>query len=133
MFKKIDHIGIAVSSLKTAISVYKNLGLKVSRAENVSGMGVRVAFISVGDVRLELLEPLSKDSVVAKFIEQRGEGVHHICIEVDDLAKILKKLQEKNFRLVYDKPQRGADQSLISFVHPKSTHGILLELSEKNK
>lgn len=115
------------------MAVYEHLGLKVNKIETVSGMNVRVAFISIGDVRIELLEAISKDSVIARFIEHKGEGVHHICIEVDHLVKVLKELQEKNFKLVYDKPQPGAEQSLISFIHPKSTHGILLELSEKKK
>jgi len=129
--KKIDHIGIAVSNLSAAIKTYELLGFKIEHREEVTDMNVRVAFLPIGDTRFELLEPFSKDSVVAKFIEKRGEGIHHICIEVKDIQKALQDLKDKNINLVYDVPKKGANNTLISFIHPKSSHGLLIELCQK--
>ena len=130
---KISHIGIAVSNLDTAIQTYETLGFRVEKIEKVSDMDVRVAFLPIGDTRIELLEPLSKESVIAKFIEKKGEGVHHICVEVKDIHKALQELKDQKFNLVYETPKRGAENTLISFVHPKSTHGVLIELCQKFK
>lgn len=130
-FSKISHIGIAVSNLKTAIQTYEYLGLKVEKIEKVLDMDVQVAFLPIGSTRIELLEPLSKDSVISKFIEKRGEGVHHICVEVKDIRKALKVLKDQKFNLIYETPKRGAENTLVSFVHPKSTHGVLIELCQK--
>ena len=134
---KISHIGIAVSNLDSAIQTYKLLGFRVEKIEKVLDMDVRVAFLPMGQklssTRIELLEPLSKESVIAKFIEKRGEGVHHICVEVKDIHKALKELKDQKFNLVYETPKRGAENTLISFVHPKSTHGVLIELCQKFK
>ena len=130
---KISHIGIAVSNLDTAIKTYETLGFRVEKIEKVSDMDVRVAFLPIGDTRIELLEPLSKESVIAKFIEKKGEGVHHICVEVKNIYKALQELKDQKFNLVYETPKRGAENTLVSFVHPKSTHGVLIELSQKLK
>lgn len=129
--KQIDHIGIAVSNLNSSIQTYQLLGLKVSHIEEVSEMDVKVAFFPFGNSRLELLEPLSSDSVIAKFIEKRGEGIHHICFEVKDIHKALRRLKSQGVSLVYEKPQKGSENSLVSFIHPKSAHGVLIELRQK--
>ena len=129
---KISHIGIAVSNLDAALQTYKLLGFKLQKIEKVSDMDVRVAFLPIRDTRIELLEPLSKESVIAKFIEKKGEGVHHICIEVQDIHKALKELKDQKFNLVYETPKRGAENTLVSFVHPKSTHGVLIELCQRD-
>lgn len=131
--KKIDHIGIAVHSLDKAISTYRMLGLEASHIEMVPDMKVRVAFIPVGESRFELLEPQSQDSVIAKFLQKRGEGIHHICIEVSNILKTLKDFKAKNVNVVYESPQRGAENSLVSFIHPNSTHGLLLEICQKQR
>lgn len=134
---KISHIGIAVSNLNTAIRTYETLGFRVEKIEKISDMDVRVAFLSMGamgamgNTRIELLEPLSKESVIAKFIEKKGEGIHHICVEVKDIHKALQELKDQKFNLVYEVPKRGAENTLVSFVHPKSTHGVLIELCQK--
>lgn len=131
--KKINHIGIAVSNLTLAIKTYEMLGLKVEKIEEVASMNVRVAFLNIGDTQIELLEPLSADSVIAKFIEKKGEGVHHICFEVEKIDHALTDLKQKNVNLIYDTPQKGAHETLVSFIHPKSTCGVLIELCQKQK
>ncbi len=115
-----------------AIQTYAILGFKVEKIEKVSDMDVQVAFLPIGDTRIELLEPLSKESVIAKFIGKKGEGVHHICIEVQDIHKALQELKNQKFNLVYETPKRGAENTLVTFVHPKSTHGVLIELCQRD-
>ncbi|OGQ18354.1 MAG: methylmalonyl-CoA epimerase [Deltaproteobacteria bacterium RIFCSPHIGHO2_02_FULL_40_11] len=130
--KKIDHIGIAVHNLKKACETYKALGLKVSKIEAVSDMNVNVAFLPVGDTRFELLEPLHKDSVISKFLEKKGEGVHHICLEVEDIEAASKELMQSGFQVLYPKAKKGAEGAWVNFLHPKSTHGILIEICCKH-
>ncbi len=134
MVVKIDHIAIAVQNLEEALRVYKDvLGLELKGEEEVPEQGVRVAFLPVGDTRLELLEPLSPESPVAKFLEKRGEGIHHICLEVEDLEKTLAELASKGIKLIDEKPRLGAHGRKMAFVHPKSLHGVLLELYQKEE
>ena len=134
MIVKIDHIAIAVQNLDEALKVYRDaLGLEPAGGEEVPEQGVRVAFLPVGDTRLELLEPLSPESPVAKFLEKRGEGIHHICIEVEDLEKTLAELASKGVKLIDEKPRLGAHGRKMAFVHPKSLHGVLLELYQKEE
>jgi len=134
MVVKIDHIAIAVQNLDEAIKVYKEaLGLELAGEEEVPEQGVRVAFLPIGDTRLELLEPLSSESPVAKFLEKRGEGIHHICLEVEDLEKALAELANKGVKLIDEKPRLGAHGRKMAFVHPKSLHGVLLELYQKEE
>jgi methylmalonyl-CoA epimerase len=134
MVVKIDHIAIAVQNLDEAIKVYKEaLGLELAGEEEVPEQGVRVAFLPIGDTRLELLEPLSSESPVAKFLEKRGEGIHHICLEVEDLEKALAELASKGVKLIDEKPRLGAHGRKMAFVHPKSLHGVLLELYQKEE
>jgi len=126
----LDHIGIAVRSIE-AVKIYEALGLKIDHLENVETQKVRTAFLSVGDSNLELLEPTSDDSPIAKFIEKRGEGIHHICFRVDDIEAHLAKLKAEGYRLVNESPVPGAHGCRVAFLHPAAGKGVLIELSEK--
>ncbi|MCL5959691.1 MAG: methylmalonyl-CoA epimerase [Chloroflexi bacterium] len=131
MIKKVDHIGVAVKSISEALSIYTDaLKLGPVHEKVVPEFGVKVAFLPVGDTEIELLEPLDDSSSVAKFIEKRGEGIHHICLETDDIEAELKNLMEKGVDLLDKAPRQGA-VARVAFVHPKSARGVLLELSER--
>lgn len=125
---QIDHLGIAVKSLAAAKSVYEKLGFKVAAEETVEAEKVRVAMLPVGDSRLELMEPTSDDSTVARFIAKRGEGLHHVCLRVPNLADVVARLKHDGVRLVSDQIKTGAGGHRYIFVHPQSTGGVLLEL-----
>jgi len=125
---KIDHLGIAVKSLAAAKSIYEKLGMKVSPEETVEHEKVRLVLVPVGKSRLELLEATSEDSTIAKFIAKRGEGVHHICLRVPDLAAAVEKLKKDGVRLVSNEIKIGAGGHRYIFVHPQSAGGVLLEL-----
>ena len=127
---KLDHIGIAVKSIEAA-AVYKALGLSVEHVETVESQGVKTAFLPVGDATLELLEPTGPDSNVAKFIEKRGEGIHHICLRVDNIEEHLERLKAEGFRLINPTPVPGAHGCKVAFLHPAAGNGVLIELSEK--
>jgi methylmalonyl-CoA/ethylmalonyl-CoA epimerase len=130
---KVDHIGIAVKDLKTALKFYEEtLGLKNAGTETVEEQKVKVAFLPCGDSELELLESTSEDGAIARFIEKNGEGIQHIALRVDSIDKTLAELKEKGVRLIDQEPRYGAGGARIAFVHPKATGGILLELSERN-
>jgi methylmalonyl-CoA epimerase len=126
----IDHLGIAVKSLAASKSIYEKLGLAASAEEVVEGEQVRVAMVPVGSSRLELIEATSANSAVAKFIAKRGEGLHHVCLRVPDLALIVERLKEDGVRLVANEIKIGAGGHRYIFVHPSSTGGVLLELVE---
>ncbi len=126
----LDHIGIAVTSMKEALPFYEALGLVVGGQDEVPEQGVKVAFLSVGDGRLELLEPTGPESPIAKHIERRGAGMHHICLRVEDIEKAMADLRAQGFRLLSEEPQSGAHGCRVCFVHPKASGGVLLELSE---
>jgi len=126
----LDHIGIAVRSIDAA-KVYEALGLTVDHVETVETQGVRTAFLSVGDASLELLEPTGPESTIARFIEKRGEGIHHICLRVDDIEAHLARLKEAGFRLINEAPVPGAHGCRVAFLHPAAGNGVLIELSEK--
>jgi methylmalonyl-CoA/ethylmalonyl-CoA epimerase len=129
--KKINHIGIAVKSIETAASLYRDvLGMTYEGSEEVTDQKVRVAFFAVGESRIELLEPTSADSPVAKFLEKNGEGIHHIAYEVEDIAAALDRLRQENVRLVDEIPRCGAHGPRIAFLHPKATGGVLTELCQ---
>ncbi len=132
MFRKIDHVGIAVKNLDEAIKVWEGLGLKVDEIEEVPDQKVRTAIIHVGESRIELLEPTSEDSPIAKFIAKRGEGIHHLALGVDDIEAHLEELKEKGYRLIDEKPRIGAGGAKIAFVHPKAVTGVLLELCQRD-
>jgi methylmalonyl-CoA/ethylmalonyl-CoA epimerase len=126
----LDHIGIAVRSIEAA-KIYEALGLTIDHVEVVETQGVKTAFLSVGDSNLELLEPTGPDSTIAKFIEKRGEGIHHICLRVDDIDAHLAHLKEQGFRLINENPVPGAHGCRVAFLHPAAGNGVLIELSEK--
>lgn len=126
----IDHLGIAVKSLAAAKNIYERLGMDCSQEELVAPEKVRVVMVPVGDSRIELLEPTSDDSVVAKFLAKRGEGLHHVCLKVLDLAGTVARLRRDGVRLVSDEIKTGAGGHRYIFVHPSSTSGVLLELVE---
>lgn len=131
MPNKIDHIGIAVKSLAEAELNYKDLGFKWDHCETVPDQKVAVAFFHCGDSHIELLEPTADDSPIARFIEKKGSGIHHICVEVDNLEETLAQYAAKGITLINPKPVIGAGGCRVAFVHPKSTQGVLLELKEK--
>ncbi|HKA17722.1 MAG TPA: methylmalonyl-CoA epimerase [Blastocatellia bacterium] len=129
---KIDHLGIAVRSISDSLNFYRDaLGLELAGTEEVQDQGVRVALLPAGESRIELLEPFSEDTPVGRFIARRGEGLHHICYEVDDLASKLDDLRSRGIRLLEGYPRRGAEGKLVAFLHPASAHGVLVELVEK--
>jgi len=131
--QKIHHLGIAVQSINDALPFYEQaLGLKQSGPmEEVKEQGVRVCFLGIGESRIELLEPLSEDTPVGKFIKKRGQGIHHLCCQVDDIEKALENCAQKGIRLIDETPRIGAHQARVAFIHPQSTGGVLLELLEK--
>ncbi len=126
----LDHIGIAVRSLAET-KIYEALGLTVDHVETVETQRVRTAFLSLGDSNLELLEPTSPDSPIAKFIEKRGEGIHHICFRVDNIEEHLARLQAAGYRLINEAPVPGAHGCRVAFLHPSAGNGVLIELSER--
>jgi methylmalonyl-CoA epimerase len=126
----IDHLGIAVKSIAAAKGIYEKLGLTVSAEEIVEGEQVRLVMIPVGESRLELLEPLSESSPIARFLSKRGEGLHHISLRVPDLAAVVEKLKRDGVRLVSNEIKVGAGGHRYMFVHPSSAGGVLLELVE---
>jgi len=130
LIKKIDHVGIAVKSLDEATKTYEALGFEVEEIEEVAEQKVKVAMLPVGESRIELLEATSEDSAIAKFVSSRGEGIHHIAINVENIEEALKKAKEAGLRLIDEKPRIGAGGKKVAFVHPKSTHGVLLEFVE---
>jgi methylmalonyl-CoA/ethylmalonyl-CoA epimerase len=131
MTRKIDHIGIAVRSLETSIPFYRDvLGMAFEGTEEVAEQKVRVAFLAVGESRIELLEPTAEDSPVARFLEKGGEGIHHIAYQVEDLAAALAAMKARGIRLVDEVPRRGAHGTRIAFLHPKASGGVLTELCE---
>ncbi len=137
MINKIEHIGIAVKNLEQAIQTFeKLLNTNCYKIEEVQDQKVKTAFLKVGETKIELLEATSSDSPIAKFIDKRGEGIHHIAFEVENLENKLTELKELNFQLIDDKPKIGAENFLIAFVHPKSVNGVLTEfcqIQEENK
>ena len=131
---KIDHIGIAVKSVADALKVYEDaIGLKVSGHDEVPGEGVRVAMLDIGESRIELLEPARPDSPIEKFMSKHGEGIHHIAVRVDNIEEAIERLKATGVRLIDQTPRRGAHNTRVAFIHPSSTHGVLLELVEHGK
>ena len=129
MIKQIDHLGIAVHSLDESVPVYeKALGLHCEYREEVPSQKVRTAFFDVGGVHLELLEPTSPESPIAKFLADHGEGIHHIAFRTDNITEQLAQAAGAGMRLIHEKPFEGAAGKLVAFLHPKSTHGVLTEL-----
>jgi methylmalonyl-CoA/ethylmalonyl-CoA epimerase len=132
MINKIDHIAIAVKNLAEEIARYRDvLGLEFMGTEVVPEQKVTVAFFKVGDVFIELLEPLTADSPISAFIEKKGGGLHHLALEVDDIRADIRRLQEKNVQMIDGEPRQGAHHAQIAFTHPKSFSGVLYELKQK--
>ena len=131
MIKRVDHIAIAVNSLDEALGVFDSLfGLKTSHTETVPEQGVKAALIPIGDGEIEFLEPIDPEGGVAKFIERRGEGIHHICLEVDNIDEELKSLAARGVELI-DKQARKGLAGRIGFLHPRAAKGVLIELAQK--
>lgn len=134
MFEQLEHLGIAVKNIEESDKLFRLLlGSTYYKTEAVESEGVTTAFYNGGNVKIELLEATKENSPIAKFIEKRGEGLHHIAFEVVDIEKRMEELRAQGFRLLNEKPKRGADNKMICFIHPKDTNGILMELCETIK
>lgn len=134
VLQQIDHLGIAVRSIESALPYYENaLGLKCERIEEVPSQKVRTAFFDVGGVHLELLEPTSPESTIAKFLEDRGEGIHHIAFRTESVKGQLAKAKEAGVRVIHEEPFEGAHGKLVAFLHPKSTMGVLTEFCQETQ
>ena len=134
MFEKVEHIGIAVKNISASIELFEALlGAPCYKKENVETEKVTTAFFRTGETKIELLESISSDSAIAKFVEKRGEGIHHIAFEVEDIEREMIRLKGKGFHLLSEKPLRGADNKMVCFIHPKSCSGVLIELCQEIK
>lgn len=132
MVEKIEHIGIAVKDIEQANKVYENLlGVAPYKMEKVESEGVSTSFFQTGESKIELLEATNPESAIAKFIEKKGEGIHHIAFAVEDIEKEMKRLSDQGFRILNEKPKKGADNKLVCFIHPKNTNGVLVELCQE--
>ena len=128
---KIEHIGIAVKDLKAANEIYKTLlGYEHYKTETIDSEGVKTSFFICGESKIELLEATREDSPIAKYIEKRGEGIHHIAFSVSDIKLEVERLKEEGFKVLNEEPKRGADDKLVVFLHPKSVNGVLVELCQ---
>lgn len=129
---KIEHIGIAVKDIEAANKVYQDiLGVAAYKAEEVESEHVITSFFQVGESKIELLQATSDDSAIAKFIEKKGEGIHHIAFDVDDIHAEMERLSGLGYRILNEQPKKGADNKLICFLHPKGSHGVLIELCQE--
>ncbi len=134
MLKKIEHIGIAVKNLESSNALFKKLfGREHYKIEKVESEGVSTSFFMLGETKIELLEATNEKSSIAKFIEKKGEGIHHIAYAVDDIYAEIERLTKEGFEIINKEPKEGADNKLICFLHPKSTNGILVELCQEKK
>lgn len=132
--KKIEHIGIAVRDIRNSDQLFAKLfQASPYKSEMVESEGVKTSFFQIGESKIELLEATTADSPIAKFIEKKGEGIHHIAFEVDDIYAEMKRLKEEGFTLLHAEPKQGADNKLICFLHPKDTNGVLIELCMERK
>ena len=132
MINKIEHIGIAVKDIKASNVLFEKLfGESHYKIEDVESEGVKTSFFKIGNNKIELLEATNEDSPIAKFINNKGEGIHHIAFNVDDIESEIKRLQSEGFVVINEKPKKGADNKLVVFLHPKSTNGVLIELCQE--
>ena len=130
--QKVEHIGIAVKSLETSLSLFETLlGTPCYKTEAVSSENVTTAFFKVGETKIELLESSSEEGVISKFIERKGEGLHHIAFEVADIRSEMERLKAQGFQLLSETPKKGADNKLVCFLHPRSTNSVLIELCQE--
>lgn len=131
---KVEHIGIAVKDMQNARELYeKLLNTKAYKEEEVVSEGVNTVFFKSGDTKIELLEGLTEESAIAKFIVKKGEGIHHIAFEVEDIEKEIERLRKEGFQVLNEIPKKGADNKLVAFIHPKSCNGVLVELCQEIK
>lgn len=129
--KKIEHIGIAVKDIDASNNLFASLfGKEHYKIENVESEGVKTSFFECGPNKIELLQATNKNSPIAKFIEKKGEGIHHIAFAVDDIESEIARLTDEGFKMIHEKPKKGADNKLIAFLHPKATNGVLIELCQ---
>lgn len=134
MIKKIEHIGIAVKDINSSNDLFKKLfGVSHYKTETVESEGVSTSFFMLGETKIELLEAKTETSAIANFIEKKGEGIHHIAYEVDDIYQEMERLKNEGFEVLNKEPKNGADNKLIFFLHPKSTNGVLVELCQEIK
>ncbi|MBS1646817.1 MAG: methylmalonyl-CoA epimerase [Bacteroidetes bacterium] len=134
MLKKIEHIGIAVKNIQSSNELFKKLfGKELYKTENVESEKVTTSFFMLGESKIELLEAQDPNSAIAKFIEKRGEGIHHMAFEVDDIYAEIERLKKEGFETINPEPKKGADNKLICFLHPKTTNGVLIELCQEIK
>lgn len=134
MYLRVEHIGVAVKNINDSNELFKKLfDSSHYKVEQVESEGVSTSFFKIGDNKIELLEATVSDSPIAKFIEKKGQGIHHIALEVDDIYKEMKRLQAEGFTLLSAEPKKGADNKLVCFLHPKSTNGVLIELCQEIK
>jgi len=134
MLQHVDHIGIAVKELAISVPLFeKLLNSQCYKVETVESEKVRTAFLQRGETKIELLEGLDPEGVIASFISRRGEGLHHIAFEVDDIEAEMERLKQEGFTLLHDKPRKGTDNKLVCFLHPRSTNGVLVELCMQQK
>ena len=132
--EKIEHIGIAVKDIEEAEALYSRLyGISPYKREDVESEHVRTSFFKMGETKIELLQALSEESAIYKFIEKRGEGIHHMAYEVADIEAEMERLRKEGFQFIYDTPKRGADNKMITFLHPKHTGSVLTELCQEIK
>jgi methylmalonyl-CoA/ethylmalonyl-CoA epimerase len=132
MFRKIEHLGIAVNNMEEALKIYEDLlGQNCYKIEVVESEFVKTAFIQVGESKIELLEATHSDSAIAKFLEKKGQGFHHVAFDVENIDSEINRLVEKGFELIHKTPKDGADNKRIAFLHPKSTNGLLVELCQE--
>jgi methylmalonyl-CoA/ethylmalonyl-CoA epimerase len=130
--KNIEHIGIAVTNLNISIPLFeKILNTRCYKTEKVESENVKTAFLKQGETKVELVESLDSDGVIAKYIEKRGEGIHHIALEVDDIEQEMLRLKQEGFKLLNEVPKKGADNKLVCFLHPKGTNSVLIELCQE--
>jgi methylmalonyl-CoA/ethylmalonyl-CoA epimerase len=132
MIGRLDHIGIAVKDLEAAVSIYgRGFGLEAAHRETIADQSVNAAFLPLGETRLELLESTSPDGPIGRFIEKRGEGIHHLCFAVEDIRAALERCERAGMALIDREPRMGAQGRWVAFVHPRGTHGVLIELSQE--
>ncbi|SDH40305.1 methylmalonyl-CoA epimerase [Myroides phaeus] len=132
--KKIEHIGIAVKDLQASNALFEKLfGAPAYKEESVESEGVKTSFFMNGPNKIELLEAINPDSPIAKFLEKKGEGIHHIAFDVEDIEAEMKRLSDEGFIVLNEKPKKGADNKLVAFLHPKTTNGVLIELCQEIK
>jgi methylmalonyl-CoA/ethylmalonyl-CoA epimerase len=134
MFRKIEHLGIAVESIEKSLAIYESLfGKSCYKTEIVESEFVKTAFIHVGESKIELLEATHPDSPIAKFLVKKGQGFHHVAFDVDDIETEITRLKKEGFELIHQSAKQGADNKMIAFLHPKSTEGLLVEICQEKK